>query len=232
MGVVWYLHYVVYVWMWYVLMVWIKIHMCVTQVWWMLIVVYVCLGSRVATCVHDVYRGMVHTWCGSVCMCVYIMYIFVIFLCIMYVNTIYNIYIGAHFYGVYYDAWTWCMKCMCGMWVYGLHVCYVYVFCIGSMYYKQKCTIDTNLFHYCSHFFMYSINTQLSNVHWTFISQGRKWTYWLPDTAWVSWKSGLILKQTLWDGVVTVSISQSYQAQTKPRGKTHHENKQSKAAPA
>lgn len=41
-----------------------------------------------------------------VCMCVYIMYIFVIFLCIMYVNTIYNIYIGAHFYGVYYDAWT------------------------------------------------------------------------------------------------------------------------------
>lgn len=44
--------------------------------------------------------------------------------------------------------------------------------------------------------------------------------------------SGLLLKQTLWDGVVTVSISQSYQAQTKPRGKKHQENKQSKVDPA
>lgn len=40
--------------------------------------------------------------------------------------------------------------------------------------------------------------------------------------------SGLILKQTLWDRVVTVHISQSYQAQTKPRGKHHYEKKQSK----
>lgn len=40
--------------------------------------------------------------------------------------------------------------------------------------------------------------------------------------------SGLILKQILWDGEVTVSIPQSYQAHTKPRGKKHHEKKQSK----
>lgn len=48
--------------------------------------------------IHDVVVG--------VCMYVYIMYLFVIFLCIMHVTTIYDIYIGAHFYGVYYDAWT------------------------------------------------------------------------------------------------------------------------------
>lgn len=47
---------------------------------------------------HDVVVG--------VCMCVYIMYLFVIFLCIMHVTTIYDIYMGAHFYGVYYNAWT------------------------------------------------------------------------------------------------------------------------------
>lgn len=108
-------------------------------------------------------------------------------------------------------------------------MCYVYVFCIGSMYHKQKYTIGTNLFHYCSHFFYvlnkYSVIKCALDIKITRKKINIDYQTRLKCHGKVS---GLILKQTLWDGVVTVSISQSYQAQTKSRGKHHYEKKQSK----
>lgn len=74
-----------------------------------------CVVHEELTCVHDVYRGMVHTYCG-LCVSVYIMYIFVISLCMIHMNTVCGMYGEAHCYGAIMMHGYDCVSLM--------HVCY------------------------------------------------------------------------------------------------------------